>query len=536
MLIQATLEPVVTAEAELTGAGPLWGGTMQGRSRGFATIDRKVRVEISQIRARTAPEPAGDMAADRRPADLKARARTEVANLAAQAGGAGESQTRGRRTSGNRSDVTSPAVAIEPRRVAPRKGRKSIRGPRKEPGLVRFMSAVFTIAAVTLIAVGLLVSRFDAPGPLPAAKTFVVPRGENANDIAERLERDGIIANRWTFMAMLITSRLTGAVRKGGDFKAGAYEFKAAASMRDVADVLMEGKSALIKITIPEGLTSAQIVERLKANDSLTGEISAVPPEGSLLPDTVVVQRGTARQEIVERMQSELQKVLTSAWDKRATNLPRQIATPQDALILASIVEKETGRADERPRVAAVFMNRLRKNMRLQSDPTIIYGITLGAGPLGRPIYRSDIDQKTAYNTYQIDGLPPGPIANVGRLAIEAALNPATTNDIYFVADGTGGHTFSETLKDHNAAVANWRRVEREAKAAKDAQKEAAAQVAAGALPSAAGPATGVRVNGQQVKAAPSSPQPNAAAVEPAEPETASTDATIPLPVRKPKR
>ena len=304
---------------------------------------------------------------------------------------------------------------------------------------------------------------------------------------------------------------------------------------------LTEGRTAAAKLTIPEGLTSQQIVERLKAAESLTGEITQIPAEGTLLPDTYVFNRGTTRQDLIDRMLAEQTKLLTAAWEKRAATVPFQ--TMQQAVIMASIVEKETGKSDERDRVAAVFVNRLRKNMRLQSDPTIIYGIAGGQGPLGRPILRSDIDQKTAYNTYQIDGLPPTPIANPGRLAIEATLNPAQTNDLYFVADGSGGHAFSENLKDHNAAVANWRRIEREAKAAKEAQ---AAQTAAAGAAAAAQP---VKINGAKptpvaakpADAAPVMPSADPAAEAPADtaeppaPAQASV-ATIPLPVRKPKK
>ena len=174
------------------------------------------------------------------------------------------------------------------------------------------------------------------------------------------------------------------------------------------------------------------------------------------------------RRELLERMQGEMQRFLATAWERRQPSLP--IATPEEAIIFASIVEKETGRADERGRVAAVFINRLKKGMRLQSDPTVIYGIVGGQGTLGRSITRADLDQKTAHNTYQIGGLPPTPICNPGRSAIEATLNPPTTTDLYFVADGTGGHTFSDTLKEHNAAVTNWRKVEKERK--KDAPPE----------------------------------------------------------------
>ncbi|MBX9925358.1 MAG: endolytic transglycosylase MltG [Hyphomicrobiaceae bacterium] len=436
--------------------------------------------------------------------------------------------------------AASPAVTMEPERVA-RRAKKALKGPRKEPRFVRLGSALFTVFAASMLGVTWLIASFDYPGPLREAKSFVVPRGEGASDIAERLERDGVIANRWTFMTMTIVNRLAGTAKKGGDLKAGAYEFKPGASMREVADVLIEGKSALLKLTIPEGLTSFQIVERLKANEQLSGEITGIPPEGALLPDTMVIQRGTSRQDLIDRMQAGLQKVLAEEWQKRQPNLP--IQTPEQALILASIVEKETGKADERARVAGVFVNRMRKNMRLQSDPTIIYGITQGAGPMGRPIYRSDIDQKTAYNTYQIDGLPPTPIANVGREAIAAVLNPATSNDLYFVADGTGGHTFSETLKDHNAAVANWRRIERETKAAKDAERSQAAAAPAGSaipLPAAGAPSQGVRINGQFQPAAQSPTGQVSLPLAAEEPATAaeavSTGDAIPLPVRKPKR
>lgn len=481
------------------------------------------------------------MAAPKDARELKAMARAEVQALslgqAVPGGVAAQAPTGAGKRSATGRPAASPSVTMEPERVA-RRARKALRGRRKEPRFVRVASAVFTLFAATMLGTIWLISSFDFPGPLKATKPFVVPKGEGASDIAERLEREGIIANRWSFMAMTVSSRIFGTAKKGGDFKAGAYEFKPGASMREVADLLVEGKSAVLKVTIPEGLTSFQIVERLRANELLSGEIASVPPEGSLLPDTIVIQRGTQRQDVVDRMRTGLEKVLAEEWEKRQPNLP--IQTPQQALILASIVEKETAKADERPRVAAVFVNRLRKGMRLQSDPTIIYGITLGAGPMGRPIYRSDIDQKTPYNTYQIDGLPPTPIANVGREAIQAVLNPVVSNDIYFVADGTGGHTFSETLKDHNAAVAKWRQIERDAKAQKEADRPTAS--AALPLPNAASAVQGVRINGQ-VQAVPGqsvggTPANTEAAVEtPAlTPVSAGADASVPLPIRKPKR
>lgn len=437
---------------------------------------------------------------------------------------------------------TSPAVALEPKRGLKRPpGGRKVSEHKPKSRLVQTLSSMLTAAMLLIAAVAgtgfFLNAQFEGPGPLETAKGFVVPRGEGRLDIAARLERDGVISNRWTFAAGQLIQTTLG-LRKTAELKAGSYEFKKNVSMREVVDILVEGKSVVAKITIPEGLTSQQIVERLKASDALTGEIAAIPAEGTLLPDTYVFTRGTAREDLIERMQAEHVKFVAAAWEKRVQGLPFQ--TLPQAIIMASIIEKETGRADEREKVAAVFVNRLRKNMRLQSDPTIIYGIAGGQGPLGRPIMRSDIDQKTAFNTYQIDGLPPTPISNPGRLAIEATLNPAQTNDIYFVADGTGGHAFTETLKDHNAAVANWRRIEREAKAAKQAQ---ALTAAAAAQP--------VRINGPGAVA---QPQPaaaaaNAAPVTPPNPEAAddpaapaapaaalANAASIPLPVRKPKK
>ncbi len=431
---------------------------------------------------------------------------------------------------------TSPAVALEPKRPPQRLAGRKVREHRAESRWVRALSSVVTMVMMVTVLMGGLVflihAQFEAPGPLDTAKSFVVPKGEGRLDISSRLEKDGIIYSRWAFTVGQLLNTALG-TRKAGELKAGSYEFKKNVSMHEVVDILTEGKTASAKITIPEGLTSQQIVERLKAADSFSGEITQIPAEGSLLPDTYVFTRGTSRQEMIERMQVEQQKLITSAWEKRAATVPFQ--TMQQAVTMASIVEKETGKSDERDRVAAVFVNRLRKNMRLQSDPTIIYGIAGGQGPLGRPITRSDIDQKTAYNTYQIDGLPPTPIANPGRLAIEATLNPAQTNDLYFVADGTGGHAFSENLKDHNAAVANWRRVEKEAKAAKEAHAAAASA-----------PVQPTKING--VKPVPAGTKlqdalPVEASVDPAaeQPDTAAAPAqtnaaSVPLPVRKPKR
>lgn len=372
----------------------------------------------------------------------------------------------------------SLAEALEPTRApkAPRRIRS-----RSEPGrfsgffgfLNGLLSFLFLVAALVGILSVTLQSSFDQPGPLGHTTVAVIPKGEGVYEIASRLEREGVISDRRMFMAQYLAERLYTNYAEGKpiQLKAGEFEIRKQASLRQVLDTLSEGRAILYRITIPEGLTSAQIVERLKAEPNLEGEIGQIPPEGSLLPDTFKFSRGMPRQELVDRMRTEQQRLLATLWEKRQKNLPFE--TPAQAMTLASIVEKETGRADERSRVAGVFVNRLRSRMRLQSDPTIVYGIIGGQGSLGRPITRPDIDTRTAYNTYQIDGLPPGPICNPGRSAIEATLDPAKTTDLYFVADGTGGHTFSASLKEHNSAVQTWRRVERDAKAKQAAQQAA---------------------------------------------------------------
>lgn len=426
----------------------------------------------------------------------------------------------------------SPAEALEPTRAPTRP-----RGPRhREPSraltkFVRVVSGFFSVLLVLLGAIGtfgiLLSHQFESPGPLAVSRSFAIPKGEGRIATALRLERDGIISNRWAFVAgHILQGFLT--TRKNYELKAGEYDIRSGATMRQVLEALAEGKSVLAKLTIPEGLTSQQIVDRLMADPNLSGEVTQVPAEGSLMPDTYRFSRGMARQELIDRMHSELQKFVSALWEKRAPNLP--VTTMEQVIVLASIVEKETGRSDERDRVAAVFVNRLRKGMRLQSDPTIVYGIVGGQGPLGRSITRSDIDTKTAYNTYSIDGLPPGPICNPGRPAIEATLNPATTTDLYFVADGSGGHTFSDTLKEHNAAVQTWRKVEKDIKS----KQEQTRAVSRTAPPPAAGAATG-----QAALPVPASvePPPADAATGTSLPTPVGASAGgVPLPTRKPKK
>jgi len=297
---------------------------------------------------------------------------------------------------------------------------------------------------------------FEGPGPLVSDATFMVDKGDSVTVIAQKLLDKGYISDARVFILGFYLNK------QEGTLKAGEFPLKSNISMEQIIRVLRSGKSITYRITLPEGLTSQQIVERLNKNTVLSGKIVKIPEEGTLLPETYSFQRGTSRQALLERMADAQRKVLKQAWDKRVGGLPFKL--PREALILASIVEKETGKVSERPRVAGVFINRLNKSMRLQSDPTIIYGINGGKGALGRPIKQSEIDKRTPYNTYQIDGLPPTPIANPGKAAIEAVLNPAQTKEIFFVADGTGGHLFATTLKEHNKNVAKWRAWQRKQK------------------------------------------------------------------------
>jgi UPF0755 protein len=265
------------------------------------------------------------------------------------------------------------------------------------------------------------------------------------------------------------------------ELKFGEYQFPKQASLHDVINTIVDGKVVQHQITVPEGLTSEQVVQRLLETDILSGNIKDIPREGSMLPESYRYARGTPRDQAIQRMQQAQARVVQEVWDRRMPDLP--LRSPQQLVILASIVEKETGRADERTRIAAVFVNRIKQHMKLQSDPTIIYGLVGGKGTLGRPILRSEIEQATPYNTYVIDGLPPGPIANPGRAALEAVANPARTKELYFVADGTGGHAFSETLDQHQRNVARLRALEQ---AQRDGTPPAAVQPpipAAGAAP-----------------------------------------------------
>lgn len=352
------------------------------------------------------------------------------------------------------------------------------------PGLVALFSGMLTLALVLALVLGgsyaYLQRELREPGPLATDRTVMIERGASTEDIADQLEKEGVIGRAGLFYAAMlirdIQSKLSfdeGAKLRA---KAGEYLFRKQASMAEVLDTIASGRSIEHAITFPEGLTSEQIVERIRENPLLTGEVGDIPGEGTLLPDTYKINRGTPRATLLARLQSSQKRVLQEVWARRAKDLP--LKTPRDLVILASIVEKETGRADERNRVAGVFYNRLGKNMRLQSDPTIVYGIVGGKGVLGRAITRSDIDRPTPYNTYTLNGLPAGPIANPGKAALEATANPSRTKELFFVADGTGGHVFAETLEQHNRNVARWRQIE-------------AARAASGA-PETNAPGTGV--------------------------------------------
>ena len=343
----------------------------------------------------------------------------------------------------------SPRAALEPERV-PMPSRRSSRA--RHPVIV-VGNAIFTVLIVISVAVGAALffgkQRFDAVGPLADDKVVDIPRGLGIRDIADLLQREGVIDQPYIFMGGVI------ALKARGELKYGEYQFSKHASVADVVDTIIEGKVVQHAFTVPEGLTSEQIVARLLESTALTGQIKEIPREGTLLPETYRFTRGMTREQIIQRMQQAHRRVLQDVWEHRMPDLP--VKTPEQLVTLASIVEKETGRPDERTRVAAVFVNRLKTKMRLQSDPTIIYGLTGGKGSLGRPIQKNEIEQPTPYNTYVIDGLPPGPIANPGRASLEAAANPARTKEIYFVADGSGGHLFSDNYTEHQKNVARLR-------------------------------------------------------------------------------
>jgi UPF0755 protein len=346
----------------------------------------------------------------------------------------------------------SPRAALQPERVpVPTRWSESVRHP-----LVIAGNAVFTVLILIAIAGGILFvvakQRFEAPGPLENEKIVNIPPRLGIRDIADLLVREGVIDHPWTFVVSAVLAKTR------DELKFGEYQFSKQASLHDVINTIVDGKVVQHQLTIPEGLTSEQIVQRLLETEILSGSIKEIPREGSMLPESYRYPRGASRDQVIQRMQQAQARIVQEVWERRMPDLP--LRSPQQLVVLASIVEKETGRADERTRVAAVFLNRLKQRMKLQSDPTIIYGLVGGKATLGRPILKSEIEQHTPYNTYVIEGLPPGPIANPGRSALEAVANPARTRELYFVADGTGGHAFSETLDQHQRNVARLRALE----------------------------------------------------------------------------
>ena len=361
--------------------------------------------------------------------------------------------------------VTGLEGAVDPKPIAPRSPRAALqpdsvpppsrRAKRTRNPIVIAGNALLTAVFVVTISIGVAFvigkQRFDLAGPLAQDKIVNIPRG-GVHDTADLLMREGVIDQPYLFMAGALVYKTR------DELKSGEYQFPKNASMREVMETITEGRVLQHTLTLAEGLTSDQIVQRLLENEVLAGNIRDIPREGTLLPETYRFTRSTTREQMIQRMQQAQRRAVQEIWERRMSDLP--IRSPDQLVVLASIVEKETGKPEERTRVAAVFVNRLKQRMKLQSDPTIIYGLVGGKGSLGRPILRSEIDQPTPYNTYVIDGLPPGPIANPGRAALEAAAHPARTRELFFVADGSGGHAFADNYEQHQRNVARLRAIE----------------------------------------------------------------------------
>ena len=329
--------------------------------------------------------------------------------------------------------------------------------------LGRLVGLCFLIVLVGIVGAGVWgYHHYMSPGPLQTEANVVIRPGTNSEEIARQLAVAGVLSQPAIFR---IGVRLEDA---GGALRAGEYVFPPRVSPHQVVEILKSGKTVVRRVTVPEGLTSKQIIALLETTPGLEGAIPAPPPEGTLLPETYHFSYGDQRKELVARMSAAMDETLAELWAARAADLP--FNSIHEALTLASIVEKESALPQERPRVAGVFVNRLRKGMPLQADPTVIYAVTDGEGVLLRPLTRSDLQSPSPYNTYVSGGLPPGPIANPGRSAIAAVLNPADTDALFFVADGSGGHAFARTLEDHNRNVARWRQLEasRQSEAARE--------------------------------------------------------------------
>lgn len=327
---------------------------------------------------------------------------------------------------------------------------------RVKTGLAAFL---FVAAAILLAGWLYLDQAFDEPNEVEVARIVLIVPGSGVWRIAEALYEARVIPDSNVFVA--------GVWQNGAmaDLKAGEYEFPAGATPRQVMEIILSGKSVEHRLTVPEGLTSAEIGRLLANVEALGGEVDAIPPEGALLPQTYFFRRGDSRAALLARMEAGMAELIVELWPRRADGLPYE--TPEEALVLASIVEKEAAIAAERRKVAGVFVNRLRKGMRLQSDPTVIFAVTGGVRPLKRPLSKADLALDSSFNTYRHKGLPPAPIAHPGRESLAATLNPEVTDALYFVADGNGGHVFAATLKEHNKNVARWRRLQKERAAGK---------------------------------------------------------------------
>lgn len=296
-------------------------------------------------------------------------------------------------------------------------------------------------------------TQFVEDGPLPEAKELVIPKGKSLKWIARFLKKEGVIESPAIFEI---------GVRASGNtyqIKSGEYRFPRHVSPKLAMNILTEGQTVARRFIAPEGLTSQQIVDLMDKYLGLTGEVQSIPKNGTLLPETYNYSYGDTKESLIARMKEAMTKTIDELWQKRATTVP--FKTPQEAIIMASVIEKETGRPEERPHIASVFFNRLQNNIKLQSDPTVIYAVTDGKMDLKRALTYKDLKIKHPYNTYVVYGLPEGPIANPGRAALEAVLNPMDTKDVYFVADGKGGHIFAETYAEHQKNVQKWRQIQR---------------------------------------------------------------------------
>lgn len=316
---------------------------------------------------------------------------------------------------------------------------------------ISFIASLFFIS---LIAGGMwVVHMINAPAPFDVQKEIIVTPGSSGGTVTDQLARQNIIEQPKIFYLLLRFGHV--------QIKAGEYAIPPHSSLKEIVTLLQDGKTIQRSFTLAEGLTVKQALILMQQNEFLTGDVKTPPKEGSLLPDTYQFTRGDTRDALIARMEESQKKLLNNLWEKRDASLP--LKTPEEAVILASIVEKETGKSEERAKIAGLFYNRLKIGMALQTDPTVVYAITDGLGHMGgKALLHKDLETDSPYNTYRVVGLPPGPIANPGRASLEAVFAPEKHDYLFFVADGTGGHVFSETLAGHNANVTEWRKIKKE--------------------------------------------------------------------------